>query len=161
MVYTPRQAEHEGRKLNLLNAIDAKCPFCNLEEESIQQLFLHCPYSWGLWSEVLGWWNIQTHITDTREHWMELWCGTIEGSFRGKLWFSLHYVVLWSIWYVRNIMAFEKVKTNRVHELYQIKLRLRFWMKGWGTDCAYNLGELVSNLEGVSLSRGIKHPGPM
>lgn len=60
------------------------------------------------------------------------------------------YVILWSIWYIRNKVVFEKAKTNWDHELYQIKLRLGFWMKGWESKCPYGPSKLVLILEGVS-----------
>lgn len=74
----------------------------------------------------------------------------VEGSFRRKLWISLHYVVLWSIWNARNKVVFEQAKIDWDCELYQIKLRLGFWMKDWEPECPYNPGNLVANLEGVA-----------
>lgn len=130
--------------------MEAKCLFCNLEEESIHHLFLHCQYSWKRWAGVMGWWNIQIPITNTVVKWMEVWCESVDGSFRRKLRVSLHYVVLWSIWNTRNRVVFDKANTDWDHESYQIKLRLGFWMKGWATDCPYSPGDLVINLDGVS-----------
>lgn len=80
---------------------------------------------------------------------MGVWCGTISGSFCKKLWTSLFYVVLWTIWNIKKGTVFDKAKIDCEHELYQIKLRLGFWMKGWEMECPYSLGDLVLNLEGV------------
>lgn len=40
-------------RLNRLGMIpndEIRCPFCGEEEESVSHLFLHCKYSWGLWT---------------------------------------------------------------------------------------------------------------
>lgn len=76
--------------------------------------------------------------------------GYLKAPSEKNLWVSLLYVVLWSFWNIRNIMVFEKATIHWSQELYQIKLRLGFRMKGWASDCPYNPTDLVCNLEGVS-----------
>lgn len=135
-------------RLNLLWANEASCPFCSSVEVLIRHLFLHCKFTWSLWTGMMGWWGIQLPITNTCEEWLDILCGTVDGSFRRKLWISLFYVVLWTIWNIRNRVVFWMVDWN--HELQQIKLRLEFWMKCWESECPYRLGDPTLNLEGVS-----------
>lgn len=39
------KTRHRLQRLNLISVSEDKCPFCNLVEESIQHLFLHCKIS--------------------------------------------------------------------------------------------------------------------
>ncbi|KAK3230651.1 hypothetical protein Dsin_002532 [Dipteronia sinensis] len=36
------------------------CPLCNNGIESINHLFLHCHWTWDLWTRCMGWWNVSS-----------------------------------------------------------------------------------------------------
>ena len=58
-------------------------------------------------------------------------------------------VVIRSIWWIRNWMAFDKFKPDLQHEIQNIKIRLGYWIKGWCDKFPYNPDFLLSNLDQV------------
>ncbi|KAK3199277.1 hypothetical protein Dsin_022692 [Dipteronia sinensis] len=45
--------------LNKIGAIrngDLSCPLCVRDVESVDHLFLQCPWVWSLWKTCMGWW---------------------------------------------------------------------------------------------------------
>ena len=48
---------HRLCKLKILNLIQAICPLCRLEVETVNYLFFSCIRTWKLWSSCLLWWN--------------------------------------------------------------------------------------------------------
>lgn len=127
------------KRLNLIQVNEAYCPFC-VNEETINHLFLHCNFTWKIWSECMLRWGIQMPITDTLEEWLECWKGVVKGDFQSKLWTSLFFVVVWSMWYQRNKVVFEKEQIDWNYLHYLINLRLGFWLKGWDNSCPFNPG---------------------
>lgn len=53
------------KRLNLIQASDALCPFCEKEEEIVHHLFLHCDFTWNVWTECMVWWGIQMPISSS------------------------------------------------------------------------------------------------
>lgn len=87
--------------------------------------------------------------------------GVIRGDFQRKLWISLFFVVIWSIWYERDEAVFERKKTDWENLHYLIKLRLGFWLKGWDKKCPFNPGEVVTKLNCVRLWNHHRNPRPL
>ena len=44
-------------KLAILQPIEAICPFCNQEVESVTHVFYTCYVSWNIWADILNWWG--------------------------------------------------------------------------------------------------------
>ena len=62
------------------------------------------------------------------------WEGAPFRGFEKKLWTSLIYVVLWTIWRIKNKVIFEHYMPTSELEIQLIKTRLGFWAKGWCQD---------------------------
>ena len=69
--------------------------------------------------------------------------------FRKKLWISLFFVVVWSIWYERNQAVFLNKIINWENVNYLIKLRLGYWVKGWCHEIPCGPEIFAHYLEGV------------
>lgn len=82
----------------------------------------------------------------------------VKGDFRRKLWISLFFFVVWSMWHQRNTVIIEK---EQIDLNYLIKLRLGFWLKGWDKNCPFNPGEIITKLDCVRLCKSIRPPRPM
>ena len=68
-----------------------------------------------------------------------------------KLWISLPYVVIWTIWWIRNRMVFDGFKLVWSNEIQNLKHRLGFWVKGWNDRFPYDPDYLLLNLDQVRL----------
>ena len=64
-------------------------------------------------------------------------------GFEMKLWISLMYVVLWSIWRIRNRVIFEQYTPNWELESRMIKTSLGYWAKGWCVDLPFSAEQFV------------------
>ncbi|KAK3219579.1 hypothetical protein Dsin_013549 [Dipteronia sinensis] len=53
------------RKFGFDPAYSLMCPFCNAAEESVDHLFLLCPWSWKLWNRCMSWWEVGSCINDS------------------------------------------------------------------------------------------------
>ena len=62
---------------------------------------------------------------------------------------SLFYVVIWSLWNIRNRMVFENVKPDKELEMRQIKVRWGFWLKSWMGARNGIASDLESNLSAL------------
>ena len=82
------------------------------------------------------------------------WCGAPFRGFERKLWVSLLYVVLWSIWRIRNRCVFEQYVPNWDLELRMIKTRLGFWARGWCSELSYSPEQFVNNLDHIRKWKG-------
>lgn len=70
--------------LNLVQTSDALCPFCESGEETVVHLFLHCPFTWRIWSDYVFWWGLQMPIAKTPTNWFECWNKAFRGNFQKK-----------------------------------------------------------------------------
>jgi ribonuclease HI len=157
------------KRLNILKE-DATvvCPFCELEEESVSHLLMHCLFSWKTWMKVLEWWHIILPMSNSPSQWFHAWMGAVNCGFQKKLWMSLFLDVCWTLWHQRNLIVFEKKKTDWEHLFYLIKLRLGYWMKGWSSQLPFAAADVIHNLEVVRQWRqnsedrriAIWHPPP-
>lgn len=96
----------------------------------------------------------------TPMQWFECWIEVIKGDFQRKLWISLFFVGIWSIWNQRNRVVFDEVETDWEFFNYLVRLRLGFWLKGWHLNCPFSPGEIASNLDGVRLWKMRKEQRP-
>ena len=118
-------------KLNILPPVSAPCPFCQVEVESVEHLFFGCLLPWSLWTDCLSWWGITWCCPKNPASFFQAWCGVAFYGLEKKLWVMLFYVLIWSIWNIRNRIVFENMKPDWEMEKRQVKLRWGFWMKGW------------------------------
>ncbi|CAL2262014.1 unnamed protein product [Prunus armeniaca] len=128
-------------KVNTLDLVQRKRPFmylspqwcvlCKLGEESVDHLFLHCPFSlslWGLlWREVGTVWVIPKGCADFLCSDFEVWGS---GKRASTLWGCLVHSVFWNIWMERNRRIFEDYKGVGVSDLWD---RVKYWAALWAS----------------------------
>ena len=73
------------------------------------------------------------------------WCGVNLAGQEKKMWTTLFYVIIWSIWNLRNRVVLEQYKPDWSFELRQIKVRWGFWLKSWLDGKNVITEELSSN----------------
>ncbi|ONI36148.1 hypothetical protein PRUPE_1G572100 [Prunus persica] len=107
------------------------CVLCKLCEESVDHLFLHCPFSlslwWLLWREVGTVWVIPKGCSDFLCSDFVVW-GL--GKLTSTLWGCLVHSVFWIIWMERNRRIFEDYKGVRVSDLWD---RVKYWAAFWAS----------------------------
>ena len=85
---------------------DSGCPLCNDPIESVDHLFLLCPWSWGLWMYCLGWWTVHCCINLCFNDWFLCWIGLCPRPSMRKAWETLFFAVIWTIWEAKNQRVF-------------------------------------------------------
>ena len=118
---------HEGvpvrKKLQLrIPNIDASCPWCLSEEESVIHCMVTCPHSGLVWNQM----NIPTWLRSSSNfyHW---WSSMVNywknDPLKGDK-FSLLAFILWRIWTARNLKIFEG-KDTAPQVIYSTALSLK------------------------------------
>ena len=87
------------RKFKIIDADGASCSLHNQSEESVDHLFCHCLPEWKVWSVIINWWALKWCLSCPREL-FEAWIGIQPRGFQRKVWCSLFFVIVWSIWQV-------------------------------------------------------------
>ncbi|KAK3224168.1 hypothetical protein Dsin_011193 [Dipteronia sinensis] len=88
-------------------SLASSCQFCYALTESLAYLFLHCPYSSGLWDYFLSLFRV--HLSFQLSP-LDLFISTISWKASpqvGNLWLTTVVQILWAIWYARNRLIFE------------------------------------------------------
>lgn len=132
-------------RLNIIPLSAALCPLCSLENETVEHLFFECMRSWRIWSDCFLWWELPWCCPNKSIAFFQAWCGAQFSGLERKMWVSLFYVVIWSLWNIRNRIVFEDFKPNWDLERRQIRLRWGFWLKAWMKDKNQMVEELSSN----------------
>ncbi|CAL9018470.1 unnamed protein product [Prunus brigantina] len=128
-------------KVNTLDLVQRKRPFmylsphwcvlCKYCEESVDHLFLHCPFSlslWGLlWREVGTVCVIPKGCSDFLCSDFVVWGS---GKCTSTLWRCLVHSVFWNIWMERNRRIFEDYKGVGVRDLWD---RVKYWAALWAS----------------------------
>lgn len=92
------------RRLNLLrrkflsSSADAHCPVCQLDQESVDHVFIHCPFATKVWSLCYCWLGLQRVLPDTcRNHFLQhdfLGLNTKQNEVFRVIWLA----VIWSLY---------------------------------------------------------------
>ncbi|KAI8535123.1 hypothetical protein RHMOL_Rhmol10G0150800 [Rhododendron molle] len=135
---------------NLINDIHlALCPLCSLHLETHQHLFLHCHFSWNVWSIILDWWNIKwvcpISVPDLAQWWFT------NGFFNLEkyVWEICFYATLWSLWLVRNDTIFNN-SSKQAWEVGDLVItRVAMWIKAKFDIKVYSIEEFKIFLDGV------------
>lgn len=100
--------------------INALCPLCEAEEESVSHLFFDCKVSKQVWKKFLGWQGISRyHMTSEAE---VFWA---EGHGRGKssgveVYRMTLTAAMYYIWRERNQRVFQATKQSTTSIVKQI-----------------------------------------
>jgi len=101
-----------------------KCCGCN-SNETIQHLFLDCPYARLVWRIIF----FATGLTPPRSirHMFNSWLSNQSKKIRRVIWVGVA-AVCWAIWRCRNDLIFNKIKVNSV---LQVIFRGTYWFRVW------------------------------
>ncbi|KAM1060262.1 hypothetical protein TB1_024191 [Malus domestica] len=124
------------------------CTLCKSGEESVNHIFLHCPYSIQLWWKLLK---------EAGARWVtpkgcfKLLSIKFEGLGKGRkaktLWGSLLMALFWNIWLERNKRVFEDYKGVGVEDLWD---RVKHWAALWASVSVefrdYNFSSIFRDL---------------
>ncbi|KAI8531880.1 hypothetical protein RHMOL_Rhmol11G0170300 [Rhododendron molle] len=117
--------------------------------ETPQHLFLHCNFSWDLWSLLLDWWHVRWVCPPSLEDLALWWFDSRFKNLEKHLREATFYATLWSLWLVRNDYVFKNATTcmREVGEL--VKTRVAMWMKSKFEITLYTVEEFKGFLDGI------------
>ena len=101
-----------------------KCCGCN-SDETIQHLFLDCPYASMVWRIIF----FATGLNPPRSisHMFGTWLNNQHKKTRYLIWVGVA-AVCWAIWRCRNDIIFNKIKVNSI---LQVIFRGTYWLRFW------------------------------
>ncbi|XP_071712696.1 uncharacterized protein [Rutidosis leptorrhynchoides] len=102
------------------------CNWCMNEDETIEHLLLHCPWSFKIWAELFRWWNLRWIIPCSVEAFSFDWFYGM-GLNASKYWKLIGPATLWAIWIARNDFIFKGKFTCRSVIVRNIKLKVFLW----------------------------------
>lgn len=135
-----------------------KCISCN-RNETIQHLFLDCPFSRMIWRIIF----YATNLTQPSNinHMFGTWLSNQNKKIKGLIWVGVA-ALCWAIWRCRNDVIFNKSKTN---SSMQVIFRGAYWLRSWAQlqreeQAKDSLSLMSKKLEMIALEishRGWKH----
>ncbi|CAL5331098.1 unnamed protein product [Camellia sinensis] len=72
------------------------------EVKSDDHVLLHCPFVWLVWSHVIRWWGLVWALPGSVNDLLQWWAGVNLSKLERKIWNSILFAVLWSVWKLRN-----------------------------------------------------------
>ncbi|XP_028083384.1 uncharacterized protein LOC114284637 [Camellia sinensis] len=129
----------------------ALCVFCRAELETVNHVFLHCPFIWKLWANLVNWWNYKWVSPGTVEGLLLSWAGIRMKKKMLAVWKIIPVAVLWSVWRSINDCLFNKVQLewNALEEL--IKARVALWVATSLKGFNYSVHDVIYNLKQICL----------
>ncbi|XP_058192206.1 uncharacterized protein LOC131309615 [Rhododendron vialii] len=117
-----------GRNM-ILEGQSSSCPLCSLLMETPQHLFLHCQFSWVVWSQILEWWHVQWVCPDSLDAHLRWWMDSKFRNLEKSLWETSFFATLWSLWLVRNEHVFNNTMVTAEVVVDKVKTRVAMWVK--------------------------------
>lgn len=103
-------------------------PFCSVHIETHHHLFLHCRFSWVVWSVIMEWWNVKWVCPYTVLDLATWWFAHGFHNLERHIWEACFYATLWSL-PVRNEYVFNNASTQAWEVGDLVKTRVAMWMK--------------------------------
>ncbi|KAI5321585.1 hypothetical protein L3X38_030656 [Prunus dulcis] len=107
------------------------CVFCNLDGESVNHMFIHCPYSIKVWWLLL---REAEAVWVTPKGCFQLLSSNFAALGKGKktkvLWGCVVQAIFWNLWMESNRRIFEDYKGVGVDELWD---RVKLWAALWAS----------------------------
>ena len=100
------------------------CRLCNNNNESLDHVFLLCPWSWNLWSNCMNWWDISFCAPFSLIDRWRGWVGLCSRKNSERVWVSLFFAVTWMIWEVRNGKVFKNKEASLSKAMDMVKFRV-------------------------------------
>ncbi|KAK3170438.1 hypothetical protein Dsin_032727 [Dipteronia sinensis] len=103
--------------------------------ESIDHFFLHCGWTWKLWTKCMGWWDIVCSPNMSLRDWFLGWTRLCPSNGSLRVWKVLFCAVVWSSWEARNQMVFNGKVPCLDQYADTVKFRAVWWFKHLGFGC--------------------------
>ena len=104
------------------------CYMCKRNGESVDHLFLHCPFAMDLWSMVLGLFGVTWVMPHTVLGLLRCWQGSFGRHRNGYIWSIIPHCLLWCLWREINSRCFEDIERS-IPDLKLLFFRtLRDWL---------------------------------
>lgn len=88
------------------------CPMCLSSIETSDHLLLHCNVSKQVWNWWLGLWQINWVFPLNLRDAFNQWCWPEKSIFFKKVWTTIFFIILWTIWKERNKRIFTETKSS-------------------------------------------------
>ena len=98
--------------MNIIQIGDDSCPLCSGASKIVDHLFFECLISWKLGTDCYAWWEFYWCCHNKPIPFLEAWSGVKLHRVEKKMCMTLYYVVIWSIWLIRNRIVFENAKLD-------------------------------------------------
>ena len=102
-----------------------RCSFCQVEEESIDHLLLHCEKTRALWVMLFTLFGVSWVFPSSIRETLLGWIGSFLGKKHNTVWRAGPHCIFWTVWKTRNIIAFEdealsiqRLKTSFLNSLW-------------------------------------------
>ena len=115
------------RRLGVLRNEDYRCVLCRQTEETLPHLLYTCDFSWKVWGACCSWWGIDWVFSGDSAVNFESWIAVKAPIQKKKLWISCYYVVVWSLWNLRNMVLFQKKKVCWQSFMVELWYRYKYW----------------------------------
>ena len=113
------------------------CFMCKRNGESVDHLFLHCPFAMDLWSMVLGLFGVSWVMPRTVLGLLGCWQGNFGRHWIGYIWSIIPHCLMWCLWWERNCRCFEDYE-NSIPDLklffFKIGKILSLFILGGGSN---------------------------
>ncbi|KAK3205489.1 hypothetical protein Dsin_019535 [Dipteronia sinensis] len=123
-----------------------ECSLCNEGDESIDHLFLNCKWYWNIWISCMKWWGVSFCVPVSLLEWWKCWIGICTKNLLERAWFSLFFVVTWSIWEAMNGKVFRNVEVSNGQVQDMIRFRVAWWFKFLGKGSNDPVTHIMMNI---------------
>ncbi|KAK3222181.1 hypothetical protein Dsin_009206 [Dipteronia sinensis] len=135
------------RKFGIASASSTACPLCHGEEETIDHLFLSCPWSWNLWTKCMNWWEVVSCHNKTMKSWFQGWDGLCSSNKFRRAWDTLFFAISWTIWEARNHTIFRSGAVSVPQAVDTVKFRVVWWYKYHGVGSKLQISTMLLNIK--------------
>ncbi|XP_074306136.1 uncharacterized protein LOC141641371 [Silene latifolia] len=132
-------------KWKVMDWDDSKCIFCGECLETVCHLFLHCKFSWQLWSDTCDVWGVTWVCPLEIDDAFLVWNNSHFVGFEKRLWEAFFIAIVTIIWEVRNVAIFENKTPCWPSMMDKLLLRVGVWCKAWKENIPYTLEEWLNN----------------
>ena len=101
---------------------------CKRNGESLDHLFLHCPFAMDLWSMVLGLFGVTWIMLHTVLGLLGCWQGRVGRHRNGYIWSIIPHCLMWCLWRERNSRCFEDIERSILDLKFLFFRTLRDWL---------------------------------